>query len=219
MTGVEPFLGRRIGIALGRAVVRAFRLTVGQKTRDPVSRAGGTWRRAWSNSTLASQGSSFGSTPPLTQAHTTNSFRPNRDHLTRHGDYAELFASTRKETERRFASPGSADVRCGIWKDNRLIGHVTLVHGEPPRWGLGFWISEDASGRVLMTASLTALLAYARSEHGASEVLRGSPTATIGVRLSWAGSVSCWSLTSRPTPATGWCWLEALATPDRTTAG
>lgn len=62
-------------------------------------------------------------------------------------------------------------MRCGIWKDNRLIGHVTLVHGEPPRWGLGFWISEDASGRGLMTASLTALLAYARSELGASEVL------------------------------------------------
>jgi RimJ/RimL family protein N-acetyltransferase len=97
----------------------------------------------------------------------------NRDHLTRHGDYSELVASTREETERRFASPASADVRCGIWKDSRLIGHMTLVHGEPPRWGLGFWISEDASGRGFMTASLTALLEYARSELGASEVLAG----------------------------------------------
>ena len=38
----------------------------------------------------------------------------NRGHLTQHGDYTELVASTREETERRFAAPTSGSVRCGI---------------------------------------------------------------------------------------------------------
>jgi RimJ/RimL family protein N-acetyltransferase len=97
----------------------------------------------------------------------------NRAHLTRHGDYTELVASTRDGTERRFANPQRPSVRCGIWKDDRLIGHVTLVHAEPPRWGVGFWLSEHASGQGFMTAALAALLDYARTELNAAEVLAG----------------------------------------------
>ncbi|MDQ3641320.1 MAG: GNAT family N-acetyltransferase [Actinomycetota bacterium] len=96
----------------------------------------------------------------------------NRDHLTRHGDYAELVAATRQETERRFAEP-SPSLRCGIWKDERLIGHVSLVHGVPPTWGLGFWLAQDETGRGYMTASIAALLEYAERELMATEVLAG----------------------------------------------
>jgi ribosomal-protein-serine acetyltransferase len=97
----------------------------------------------------------------------------NRTHLNRHGDYNELVASTREETERRFATPPGGSVRCGIWKDERLIGHVTLVHREPPRWGLGFWLAEDATGHGYMNASVAALLGYARNQLGATEVFAG----------------------------------------------
>lgn len=97
----------------------------------------------------------------------------NRDHLTRHGDYVELVASTREEIERRFANAGGPSVRCGLWKDGRLVGHATLVHAEPPKWGLGFWLAEDATGQGFMTAGLTALLDHARTELKASEVLAG----------------------------------------------
>ena len=97
----------------------------------------------------------------------------NRNHLTRHNDYTELVASTREATERRFAAPTSGSVRCGVWKDERLIGHVTLVHGEPPRWGVGFWLAENATGRGYMTASLAALSDHAKRELDATEVLAG----------------------------------------------
>ena len=97
----------------------------------------------------------------------------NREHLTQHGDYRQLVAGSREETERRFAAPGSGSLRCGIWKDERLIGHVTLVHGEPPRWGVGFWLAEDATRRGYMTASLAALLEHARRALEATEVLGG----------------------------------------------
>lgn len=96
----------------------------------------------------------------------------NRDHLTHHGDYAELVAASKQETERRFAEPSSS-LRCGIWKDERLIGHVSLVHGVPPTWGLGFWLAQDATGRGYMTTSIAALLEYARKELTATKVLAG----------------------------------------------
>ncbi len=97
----------------------------------------------------------------------------NRDHLTRHGDYAELVAATKNEIESQFAASGKGSVRCGIWKDDGLVGHVTLIYGDPPTWGLGFWLSEHASGHGYMTAAIAALLAYARSELQALEVLAG----------------------------------------------
>jgi RimJ/RimL family protein N-acetyltransferase len=96
----------------------------------------------------------------------------NRDHLTQHGDYAELVAATAQETERRFADP-SPSLRCGIWKDDRLIGHVSLVHGAPPTWGLGFWLAQDATRRGCMTTSISALLQYAERELMSTEVLAG----------------------------------------------
>lgn len=97
----------------------------------------------------------------------------NRNHLTRHGDYTDLVAATKKELEIQFAAVGNGSVRCGIWKDDRLVGHVTLVHGVPPTWGIGFWLSEHAGGHGYMTAAIAALLAYARSELQALDVLAG----------------------------------------------
>ncbi len=97
----------------------------------------------------------------------------NCDHLVRHGDYTDLVARTREEIERGFAAARDASLRFGIWTDDRLIGHVTLVHGVPPRWGLGFWLAETATGRGYMAASLSRLLEYAQHELDATEVLAG----------------------------------------------
>ena len=97
----------------------------------------------------------------------------NRTHLTRFGDYEDEVAATEGQVAQRFGDESDRSVKLGIWKDGALIGSVVLVHREPPRWGLGYWLSEDATGRGFMTAACSALLEYARSELGATEVLAG----------------------------------------------
>lgn len=111
----------------------------------------------------------------------------NRDHLTRHGDYTQLVASTRKETERRSAAHASRSLRCGTWKNGRLVGHVTLVHGEPPRWGVGFGHAEDATGRGYMTASLAAI--FEQSTFTGSRLALPRPRTSVHVGAGWAAGL------------------------------
>jgi RimJ/RimL family protein N-acetyltransferase len=93
----------------------------------------------------------------------------NRDHLG--SDYAFEFAEPVEAFPARFGDPENKSVLFGIWRDEVLIGHIALVYGEPPRWGLGYWLDSAATGRRIATAAVAALLTYARDKLGATEVL------------------------------------------------
>jgi ribosomal-protein-serine acetyltransferase len=53
-----------------------------------------------------------------------------------------------------------------------LIGRADLVPVDPPRYGLGYWLGEEATGHGYATAAVRALLDHARSL-GATDVLAG----------------------------------------------
>jgi ribosomal-protein-serine acetyltransferase len=95
----------------------------------------------------------------------------NRAHLSRHGDYQDEANATAAWVTDHLSGP-AAD-RFGIWLNHRLIGRVDLVHVAPPRYGLGYWLSKDATGHGYATLACAALLDYARSQRGATDVFAG----------------------------------------------
>jgi RimJ/RimL family protein N-acetyltransferase len=98
----------------------------------------------------------------------------NRDHLLRlNDDYVFEVNTTVDDFAARFENPDDESLLLGIWLGDRLVGHIALVYGEPPRWGLGYWLAEDATGRGFATAAVTAVVEYARAALGAAEVLAG----------------------------------------------
>jgi len=97
--------------------------------------------------------------------------RRNLVHLGRDGDWHDEMVATLAEVEGRFADLPAADHTFGIFELDTLVGQVTLVHATPTKWGLGFWLTEAATGRGVMTASIREVLAHARVVLGATEVL------------------------------------------------
>jgi RimJ/RimL family protein N-acetyltransferase len=99
--------------------------------------------------------------------------RANAAHLTRLGDYRDEVALSAAEVAAQFAQPSEVPVRFGVHLRHRLVGRVDLVPVEPPRYGLGYWLGEDVTGRGFATAAVAALLAYAGGELGATDVFAG----------------------------------------------
>jgi RimJ/RimL family protein N-acetyltransferase len=95
----------------------------------------------------------------------------NRAHLSRYGDYQDEADATPAWTAGHLSRP--APDRFGIWLDHRLIGRVDLVHTGPPRYGLGYWLSHDAVGRGYATTACSALIDYARTRRGATDIFAG----------------------------------------------
>lgn len=98
----------------------------------------------------------------------------NRAHLLRlNDDYLFEVSSTVDDFASRFEDPANKSILLGIFGDGRLVGHIGLVYGEPPRWGLGYWLAEEALGQGIATAAVEALIAFARDHLAAEEVLGG----------------------------------------------
>lgn len=85
----------------------------------------------------------------------------NAAHLTRHGNYREDVAATPEEVTAQLAEP--APLRFGIVLGERLIGRVDLIPVDPPRYGLGYWIAEDAAGHGYATRAVASVLRHART--------------------------------------------------------
>lgn len=68
----------------------------------------------------------------------------NRAYLARHG-----FAAN---------GLGDTDSAYGLWEGDQLVGRADLVPHKPGQVGVGYWLSEDCTGRGLMTTALRALL-------------------------------------------------------------
>lgn len=99
----------------------------------------------------------------------------NRDHLLRlNDDYSSEVNASPEDFARRFDDPENKSLLLGIRQHGHLVGHISLVHhGEPRRWGLGYWLAEEALGQGLATAAVEALVTFARQDLGAEEVLAG----------------------------------------------
>ncbi|AGZ41150.1 N-acetyltransferase GCN5 [Actinoplanes friuliensis DSM 7358] len=97
----------------------------------------------------------------------------NAGHLTRHGDYQDEVAATADEVTESLAGQDGAQFRFGVFLHGRLIGRADLIPVDPPRFGLGYWLSEDATGNGYAGAAVGALLDHARAVHGATDVFAG----------------------------------------------
>lgn len=94
----------------------------------------------------------------------------NAGHLTRLGDYTELVAKTLPEIVEHLARTSLA---FGIRENGALCGAVELLPVEPPKYGLGYWLAENACGRGLATLSCEAVISYARESLEATDVFAG----------------------------------------------
>lgn len=97
----------------------------------------------------------------------------NAKHLTRFGDYQDEVAATQREIAAALADEQSPPLRYGIILVSELVGRVDLVPVEPPKYGLGFWLSQPVTGRGYATAAVAALITHAATSLGATEVLAG----------------------------------------------
>jgi RimJ/RimL family protein N-acetyltransferase len=95
----------------------------------------------------------------------------NRDHLSRYGDYQDEANATPAWATDHLNHP--TPDRFGIWLDHHLIGRVDLVHAAPPRYGLGYWLSQHATGHGYATTACAALIDHARSHYGATDIFAG----------------------------------------------
>lgn len=97
----------------------------------------------------------------------------NRDHLTAIGDYINEVSASVDDFRALFENESDLSLLMGIWRDDALVGHVALLHREPPKWGLGYWLALEATGQGFATAAVGSLLAYGRQKLGVEEVLAG----------------------------------------------
>lgn len=95
----------------------------------------------------------------------------NRAHLSRHGDYQDEANATEAWVAEHLTHP--APDRFGIWLDEHLVGRVDLVHAAPPRYGLGYWLSKEATGHGYATTACATLIDYAQSQRGATDIFAG----------------------------------------------
>lgn len=95
----------------------------------------------------------------------------NHAHLTAHGDYAKLAATSLDDLRAELAVPNS--LRFGLFVNDSLVGCMDLIAVDPPRYGLGYWLARNATGRGYATTALNALLSYAAQSLGATEVFAG----------------------------------------------
>ena len=95
------------------------------------------------------------------------------DHLTAIGDYLDEVAASVDDFRQRFGNDSDLSLLLGIWRNDVLVGHVALLHREPPKWGLGYWLAPEATGQGIATAAVGAVLEFGRREFGVEEVLAG----------------------------------------------
>ncbi|HEX4225593.1 MAG TPA: GNAT family N-acetyltransferase, partial [Pseudonocardiaceae bacterium] len=95
----------------------------------------------------------------------------NRQHLSQRGDYQDEARATPEWTTAHLTQP--APDRFGIRLRNELVGRVDLVHAAPPRYGLGYWLSHDATGHGYATAACAAIIEHARTAYEATDIFAG----------------------------------------------
>lgn len=114
----------------------------------------------------------------------------NSGHLTAYGDFRdEIRASGEELAEELIANP-DRHWRFGIFLGNELIGRVDLLGIEPPNYGLGYWLSENHTGKGYATESVRAVIGFASSVCRARDIYAGvthgnAPSAALLSRLGF----------------------------------
>ena len=94
-------------------------------------------------------------------------------HLTTLGDYAELVSTPFETLDGELANTATSNLRFGIFLAGTLIGSADLIPVDPPRYGLGYWLAKDATGKGYATAAVSRLVAFARDDLRASDIYAG----------------------------------------------
>jgi RimJ/RimL family protein N-acetyltransferase len=105
----------------------------------------------------------------------------NRDHLTRYGDFREMFPVTLAAARDELMRDDGVD-RFGLWHGTSLIGRFDLTPREAGNFVLGYWLDGAHTGRGFATAACTALIAYARSTRGATDIWAGVTKGNVASR-------------------------------------
>ncbi|MBF6331425.1 GNAT family N-acetyltransferase [Nocardia transvalensis] len=96
----------------------------------------------------------------------------NREHLSRFGDYQQEKAATPEWVVGYFSDPPDGNIRYGIRYGEQLVGRVDLNPVDPPRYGIGYWLDEQHTGRGYAMAACAAVIDHARTL-GATEIYAG----------------------------------------------
>lgn len=96
-----------------------------------------------------------------------------RDHLTQHGDYADLGQATPESVAEGLGDPHDKNARFGIWLDGTLIGRADLSPRAPGHFVIGYWLGHDSTGKGYATMACRALIEYGKAELGATAIFAG----------------------------------------------
>jgi len=88
-------------------------------------------------------------------------------------DYADDICATEAQQAAAFAGNPDPPVMFGIFATDELIGRIDLVPVHPPRYGLGYWVSEDHTGLGIATAAVAAVVDYAQQSLAATDIFAG----------------------------------------------
>ncbi|NKY99234.1 GNAT family N-acetyltransferase [Nocardiopsis alborubida] len=99
--------------------------------------------------------------------------RANRDHVTRHGDFTEQVRASAEDVRAALARTDGRERAYGIRLRGALVGQVSLIAVDPPRYGLGYWLDHGATGHGRAGAACAALVDRAHTVLGATDVFAG----------------------------------------------
>lgn len=116
--------------------------------------------------------SSSGGCRRLTQTNTFALIEKNRDHLTKYGDYEELYPAALHSVATELGRSNEKH-RFGIWFGDVLIGRVDLFLATPGNIVLGYWLDEDHTGLGYATAAAAAAIDFGRMELGSTNIWAG----------------------------------------------
>ncbi|MDX6357554.1 MAG: hypothetical protein QOH37_608 [Nocardioidaceae bacterium] len=100
----------------------------------------------------------------------------NADHLMSSGDYRDEIATTVEQWRGQFDLDGDAGAVAhsfGMWLDDEeLVGRIVLVPVDPPKYSVGYWVTNPQQGKGFATASVRAIVDHA-AFLGATELFAG----------------------------------------------
>lgn len=88
-------------------------------------------------------------------------------------NYADDIAASEAEQAASFAGNPDPHLMFGIVAYESLIGRIDLVAIDPPRFGLGYWVSEERTRVGIASAAVAAIFDYAHRSLGATDVYAG----------------------------------------------
>jgi RimJ/RimL family protein N-acetyltransferase len=88
-------------------------------------------------------------------------------------DWADDVQASEADQARSFDANPDPPMMFAIVAGGVLIGRIDLVPVDPPRFGLGYWVSQEHSGNGIATSAVGAVVAYARHALAAADVYAG----------------------------------------------